>query len=317
MEYKKYGENRYEAFKNLIKKGEMGELIKYYKAYRKIMREKFKTGGHPFKKGADSILNAIYHSSFETPFFIFLNFMEVHEPVTLWETKVLETTITQYLDLFEKKRIPENRIKEIINGYKRSLKNLDYYFGKFLQYLKNSKQYGNSLIILISDHGQAIRERNYYGHGNFLYDEIVEVPFIVKYPKDVKIMEQKGYQSLVNIPDLIKNVVETGSSGNFSRDVVFSEVYGFVHNMEKVLKQHDLFKDLNIDNLREKYGYPKKAVFKNNYKLVVNGLNGNIDEFTYGKKSMDPKEKKDVLRDLIDELYIYKGTEKFVLPDIR
>jgi len=317
MEYKKYGENRYEAFKNLIKKGEMGELIKYYKAYRKIMREKFKTGGHPFKKGADSILNTIYHSSFETPFLMFINFMEVHEPVTLWETKVLETTITQYLDLFEKKRIPENRIKEIVNGYKRSLKNLDYYFGKFLQYLKNSKQYDNSLIILISDHGQAIRERNYYGHGNFLYDEIVEVPFIVKYPKDVKIVEQKGYQSLVNIPDLIKNVVETGSSGNFSRDVVFSEVYGFIHNMEKVLKQHDLFKDLNIDNLREKYGYPKKAVFKNNYKLVVNGLNGNIDEFTYGKKNMDPKEKRDVLKDLIDELYIYKGTEKFALPDIR
>jgi len=31
------------------------------------------------------------------------------------------------------------------------------------------------------------------------------------------------------------------------------------------------------------------------------------------KKNIDPKDKKDVLNDLLDELEIFKGTEKFVV----
>ncbi len=315
-EYKKYGENRYEAFKNLILKGKINEVLKYYGAYRKIMKEKFKIGGHPFKKGADQIVNTIYHSSFERPYFMFLNFMEVHEPVTKWESKALETTITQYLDLFGRKEISRSRINQIFNGYKLALSNLDHYFGKFIQYLKSNNQYDDSLIIVISDHGQAIKERNYYGHGNFLYDEIIEVPFIVKYPKGTKIVDQKGYQSLVKIPQLMRNVIDDGSSGDISDDVVFSEAYGFVHNIEKVLRLHKLFKGLNVEELKRKYGYPKEAVYKNGYKLVINGLNGDIDEFSYKKKNLSPSDNKEILKDLVNELYSH-DKETFVLPEIK
>ena len=49
-----------------------------------------------------------------------------------------------------------------------------------MRHLKAKNVYDQSLIIVLSDHGQAFRERNYYGHGIFLYDEIVEVPLIGK-----------------------------------------------------------------------------------------------------------------------------------------
>ena len=57
--------------------------------------------------------------------------------------------------------------------------------------------------------------------------------------------------------------------------------------------------------------YPKKAIYKNGYKLVINGNTGGIDEFSYNGKEIVPK--KDILDDLKNEREIFKGNEKFVI----
>jgi hypothetical protein len=52
----------------------------------------------------------------------------------------------------------------------------------------------------------------------------------------------------------------------------------------------------------------------NKYKLVVNGLSGEIDEFTNNGKILSIKDNSNVLKDLVNELEFFKGTEKFKLP---
>jgi len=314
QESKKYGNNKIKIAINLLKKGKIKELNNFYKIYRNI-HKKQKESGFPIKKGGERIMNDFMDSSFEEPSFIFMNLMEVHDPNAIWELGV-DDRKNKYQDFAKIKTISEKNLRETKEGYLKSLKYLDDEFGKLIKNLKRLKIYDQSLIIIISDHGQSFKENykyQYYGHGNFLYDELVEVPMIIKYPQNKKFEIKNGYQSLVNIPKVIENVISGNIEDNITELTAFSEVFGCMNDLEMLTKNNILPKDFNYKEYQEKIFYPRKAIFKNGYKLVINGFNGEIEEFTYNKKSADPREKKEIIKDLKYELYIFKGNEKFVI----
>ena len=58
----------------------------------------------------------------------------------------------------------------------------------FLAYLDEHKLYDNTLIVFTADHGEELGDHGAYGHGDTLYDEVIRVPLIVKFPKS----ENKG-----------------------------------------------------------------------------------------------------------------------------
>jgi arylsulfatase A-like enzyme len=58
----------------------------------------------------------------------------------------------------------------------------DREFGRFLDLLRLFDLYERSLIVLVSDHGEEFREHGGFEHGRTLYEELVRVPLIVKYP---------------------------------------------------------------------------------------------------------------------------------------
>src|SRR5205807_9436366 len=47
---------------------------------------------------------------------------------------------------------------------------------------KSAKLYDSSMILLLSDHGESLREHGEQEHGFFLYNSTVHVPLIVKPP---------------------------------------------------------------------------------------------------------------------------------------
>jgi len=313
-EAKAYGNDLFEIFINLTKKGEFKKLYNIYKSYNNI-KKVLKINKFPFLKGSDLIIKDVINSDMKDPFFIFLNFMEVHEPLTKYEFYHNMISI-KYLDLIGEKRISENTINVIRNNYLVALKNLDEQIGFLIKFLKSKKIYDKSLIIVTSDHGQAIKEKRkfpFYGHGNFLYNELIEVPLIIKFPKNRKIQIKKGYQSLVKIPDLIKNIIDGNIEDVITTNSAFSENYGPQHDLNQLAKLGLIPKSIDLEKIKDTILYPRKAVYKNDYKLVINGLNGEIDEFLYKGKEIKPEDNKDVLEDLLDELEIFKGTEKFVV----
>jgi len=301
-------------FLNLLKKGDLKLLLNYLNSYEKV-KKTFKINNFPLLKGSDMIVKDIINAYLEEPFFIFLNFMEVHEPLTKYEL-YRDPFVTRYMDLLGLKTIPKNKINLIRKNYIKSLINLDNQLGFLFKFLKNKKIYDDSLIIITSDHGQALKENRkfpYYGHGNFLYNELIEVPLIIKFPKNKKVKIKKGYQSLVNIPNLIFNTIEDNIEDVVTSDTAFSESYGFIGDLHTLSKLGILPSSFDIEKIKNTILYPRKAVYKNDYKLVINGLNGEIDEFLYKGKEISPENNKDVLDDLLDELEIFKGTEKFVV----
>jgi tetratricopeptide (TPR) repeat protein len=56
----------------------------------------------------------------------------------------------------------------------------DEIVGRLVRYLKSHQLYDRSTIFLLSDYGQSLGEHGTQGHGVFLYEETLHVPFIVK-----------------------------------------------------------------------------------------------------------------------------------------
>ena len=59
----------------------------------------------------------------------------------------------------------------------------DSALGNFIQYLKKSGWYENSLIVVAGDHGEGLGEHREETHGIFLYDSTTHVPLIIKLPR--------------------------------------------------------------------------------------------------------------------------------------
>lgn len=81
-----------------------------------------------------------------------------------------------------KKNVP-GQIKESMEElYQAEILAFDYYFGEFINYLKKEGIYDQSLIVFFSDHGEEFYEHLGWGHGHSLYNELIKVPLIIKFP---------------------------------------------------------------------------------------------------------------------------------------
>jgi arylsulfatase A-like enzyme len=67
--------------------------------------------------------------------------------------------------------------------YEEAIAYCDAQIGRLLDYLEKSGLAENSIVILVSDHGEEFLERRHWGHVELnLYDEILQVPFMMRVP---------------------------------------------------------------------------------------------------------------------------------------
>lgn len=66
------------------------------------------------------------------------------------------------------------------------LERMDGCFGNFVQYLKSSGFYSNSIIVLTSDHGDSFGEFGHQGHALEVDPDILKIPLIIHLPNDMK-----------------------------------------------------------------------------------------------------------------------------------
>lgn len=81
----------------------------------------------------------------------------------------------------------------------------DHYIGLLLSELKKQGQYDNTVIVLLSDHGEELNEHGAMTHGTHLYEDTISVPLIVKLPNQQKGSVVGGVFPLV---DLLPSVAE-------------------------------------------------------------------------------------------------------------
>lgn len=67
--------------------------------------------------------------------------------------------------------------------YAAAIRRMDGCFGSFIEYLKTTGLYANSIVILTSDHGDSLGEGGRWGHAYTIFPEILRVPLIVHLPE--------------------------------------------------------------------------------------------------------------------------------------
>jgi len=139
------------------------------------------------------------------PFFAWLHFFDAHFPYA---------PPREFLDRHPK------------DPYGGEIEHVDRELGKLFETLKKSGLWDRMTIIVVADHGEGLGTHEEFTHGNFLYDETVRVPLLVKPAKGSPLEKHRGSRvpALVRSLDIYATVRrELGlppDTGAASRDLV-------------------------------------------------------------------------------------------------
>ena len=127
------------------------------------------------------------------PFFGWIHYMDVHWPYHREEHLVHPQQIAQaWNDIAHLYRVnwknasitPDQRAR-YLRLYEQALQYTDAQLGRLFQKLDELGLSENTIIILVSDHGEEFLERGRWGHFETnLYDEILRVPLLIHLPHD-------------------------------------------------------------------------------------------------------------------------------------
>ena len=80
----------------------------------------------------------------------------------------------------------KNIINDLKNLYKAELLYGDFLIGELIKKLKIDNKYDDTMIILTGDHGEFFGEHEQLNHGGTVYNEVLKVPCIIKFPDKIK-----------------------------------------------------------------------------------------------------------------------------------
>ncbi len=292
-----------EIFVRLFAEGRLDDAARYAGEFIRI-KSLAKAINFPLDKGSSETNRLLLSSKFPEKFFMFINFLEMHEP---YRHESRKERWDHYTDT---RPMAASSLKKLWADYIEETEYLDKGVGALLGMLKDRGLYDDSLIIVTSDHGQAFNEHGFLYHNIYLYDELVRVPLIIKYPKGRKFKKKAGYQSLVNLPRLILDIIDGKDDGAMTSNTAFSESFGDIHTKQLMPKTYRG----RIPYLISKYEKHRKAVYRNGFKLTVNGTDGIVEEFLKDGKPVDRSHHRKAFSDLSRALKSFSGDPKFKVP---
>jgi uncharacterized sulfatase len=144
-----------------------------------------------------------YHHSVhrDRPLFMFINMMETHFPyypprrwMDRWvpylkrdreAREFIQNLNTQSYRWMAPILHPLKPIEEAVlrDVYDAEVAFQDRQLRRVFRYLKRSGQLDNTMVIVVSDHGESHGEHSFMGHAFAIYNELVRVPLLIHYPE--------------------------------------------------------------------------------------------------------------------------------------
>ncbi len=171
------------------------------------------------------------------------------------------------------KSVPDEEKSEILKIYDAALFTFDYRFGEFIRSLKDSGIYDDSTIIFLSDHGEEFMDHGAWEHGHSLYNELIHIPLIVKYPENRK--SGKSSHEPVSIVDILPTILDLKNIQT-KPPVEFDGISLLKAGKGKAYRNRIVSSFLASSALRN--GIPEKiALISGNYKYIHNKKMGPHD----------------------------------------
>jgi arylsulfatase A-like enzyme len=251
------------------------------------------------------------------PFFLFINYFGCHsphvppKPFGEWFCRFLDYSKLDFQKLrfiasddgmynFIFKLIQASHIEwEVIKTwYDAQLFYLDHYVGELVDFLKDKKICDDTLLIITSDHGENFGEHGLALHKFCVYDTLLHVPLIMRYPSSVP--ENKTTSNLVSTIDIFPTILDASNIGK-PDDIQGESLYPFdsrqIHKF--VCAEHGQEQDFLLRTQRipqhmlpelKKVDLGYKSIRDNRFKYIISS-NGKEELYNIGH---DPFELKNI-----------------------
>ena len=136
-------------------------------------------------------------------FFLWIHYMDVHGP---YYPQGIISPFERYRlwKLNHQKAHTPEEINELIHLYDAEVSYVDEMIGSFWHILKRNNVLDNTFVIVTADHGEEFMEHGHYGHGSYLYDELIHVPLIIVGPG----LEGQVISQQVSLLDLAPTILD-------------------------------------------------------------------------------------------------------------
>ncbi|RKY41290.1 MAG: hypothetical protein DRP76_00215 [Candidatus Omnitrophota bacterium] len=183
----------------------------------------------------------------KTPFFLWVHYMDTHIPYVSEKTRIKDKPLS-FLELagsnfgyissysyFNGRKLPKSlynfgkkHLYQITSFYDDEIKYLDSQMEDFFTFLKREGFYDNSVISLTADHGDEFLEHNGTSHFQKLYNELLHVPLVIKYPrqKNKEVIDKKV--SLIDLAPTLCDLAGVDVPKEFKGNSMFK-------NLRKIL----------------------------------------------------------------------------------
>ena len=180
------------------------------------------------------------------------------------------------------KRVDEKKVGAFRELYQAEILEFDHYFGEFIRKLKVMGFYDSSMIIFMSDHGEEFYEHKAWTHGHSLYNELIKIPLIIKFPhneyKGVEISEDVG------IIDIFPTILEACKVKFSSKSVDGESLLPLLNG--KKLNRKTLYSSLSTGWMIDAIP-PKFSIISKDSKLIFN-YPFNSERLTFFNKDSSP-----------------------------
>ncbi len=173
--------------------------------------------------GASRILGpfARWVESQREPWFAFVHYMEAHlpyKPPIKWAARFVD-------DLERAKKwiradqwradwhhitgvelLSEADLKVWRDLYLAEVAYADHHLGLLVNWLRQTERLDNTLVIIVADHGESLGEHGLLNHRYCVYDTLLRVPLVIRYPPLFPTNHRVSYQ--VQTLDLFKTVLD-------------------------------------------------------------------------------------------------------------
>ena len=169
-------------------------------------------------------------------------------------------------------------LRNHVDTYPDKVVRSDREVGRLLDQLKSSGLDANTLVIFHSDHGEALGEHKFIGHGRFLFEDNLQIPLIIRWPEFI--VAGRRVDTIVGTIDIATTILEAagvpvGNSPLHGRSVLPALLEGNpIRNtlyLETYMPAHRGFAEKATLSNGEKVnvGVCRFGVLRYPYKLVV------------------------------------------------
>lgn len=155
-------------------------------------------------EGGGNLLMASFikpHHPFDPP----APWHEMYDPAALtvlpgWTDRPDPEDVLFSKGYFSHSNLDDRRLRRLMAYYYGSISHIDHHVGRMIDSLRARGLYDDTLIVFNSDHGEYLGFHHMKGKGNRMYEPLVRVPLIVKWPGQTR--EAVRRDDLVNTIDL-------------------------------------------------------------------------------------------------------------------